>query len=130
MFYEGLTCSLELKADLLLSSKTYKLVFFKPGDSFQPEKMVRDGDIGHGLIPRKAGGRTKPVENYDANGMANIKLCLFPALYAGPAGKPEERRGFGRRVDQCVVQHRNFIGQDDEVGAQELVLVAKAVVLT
>lgn len=131
LFLDTLLCSLELKSKLLLSGKTFKLVYFYPGDTFDPENMMQDGDTSEHLMQMK-GGRKKGLSIKGGTGPSKeVKLCIFPALYMEPNGP----RGFGlglgtvANLDRWLVGYDNIHAGSSAGDLQELVLVVKAVVL-
>ena len=53
VFTEAFVRALRLKQGLLLSRSKYKLVFFRPGDVFDPDTMMREGDGYSALVPAR-----------------------------------------------------------------------------
>ncbi|KAK4120041.1 hypothetical protein N657DRAFT_636917 [Parathielavia appendiculata] len=86
LFTETFIRALKLKQELALSGSKYRLVFFQPGELFNPDIMFRDGDgdsafVPMGVLARKQATKGWPRRLSVEKG-ARIKLCLFPALYA------------------------------------------------
>jgi hypothetical protein len=128
-FIQAFVCALQLKSKLLLSRHKYKLVHFRPGDPFRPDRMVRDNDPGDQVNPRKRGKRTVRYGNSEAVAEATIKLCLFPALYLIPGETEDLEQSIESDIRQCLVDHRKFITDNMGGSGEGIVLVVKAVVL-
>ncbi|KXX74365.1 hypothetical protein MMYC01_209542 [Madurella mycetomatis] len=131
VFSETFVRALKLKQDLMLSRNKYKLVFFRPGDVFDSDTMIRDGDGYSAFTPARALGKKSKdwPRQRQAEGNSNIKLCLFPALYSRPEEGLTGDYGIGVSVRNCLVDCDNFITDDDGSGEGELSLVVKGVVL-
>ncbi len=130
-FFETFIRAITLKQSLVLSRTKYQLVFFRPGDRFDPEIMLRDGEgyiaFNTGPPRQKRDGwpRPRPV----ADGTC-IKLCLFPALYArGENGLETQDRGLGVTVRDCLVECDNFVRDCPDIPGEGFALVFKGIVL-
>ncbi|KAH6842479.1 hypothetical protein B0I37DRAFT_382019 [Chaetomium sp. MPI-CAGE-AT-0009] len=133
LFTEALVRALALKQELALSRTKYRLVFFQPGDLFNAENMIADGDGDSAFIPIRALGKDArkawPRSRHMENG-TRIKLCLFPALYSKRREEVTAEFGIGVDVRNCVVDCDNFITDDQtDVGDGSFSLVVKGVVL-
>ena len=53
VFTEAFVRTLKLKQDLMLLGSKYKLIVFNPGDVFDSDTMIRDGDGHSALCPGK-----------------------------------------------------------------------------
>jgi len=131
VFEQAFARSLALKARLLLSGGKYKLVYCFPGDVFDPQTMMRDGDTKDQFIPRGELGKGGPLAGQpEAGPGAAVRLCLFPALYLESDGRSAQAKGAGARAERCVIDYHNVVAaelkEDASVGS---VLVVKAVVL-
>lgn len=130
LFAEAFVRALTLKQQLVLSRNKYKLVFFSPGDRFDPDTMIGDGDGYSAFVPervkRKMNGwpRQHPVADD-----SRIKLCLFPALYSRAEGELTQEYGVGVTVKNCLVECDNFVRDRTDVQVEGFTLVVKGVVL-
>jgi len=126
IFTEPILRALKLKANLALSPQTsYKLVFPHPGEIFDPDTMIRNGESQ----TRKKTRQTRPEEG---SGEKRVKLCLFPALYEGKKDAvlpPEKEYGVGVNVRNCLVNCDNFVKASEGMGTEGFGVVVKAVVL-
>lgn len=128
-FEQGVKLALQLKAKLLLSHGKYKLVFYKPGDKFWPDTMMKDGDLPDQILPRNPSGQKSFKKGQTSQKPIPIRLCLLPALYYDSSAGQAKDHSAGIDIMQCVVNYRNFVCDKEEEDAKGLVLVAKAVVL-
>ncbi|KAK3292017.1 uncharacterized protein B0H64DRAFT_408729 [Chaetomium fimeti] len=133
LFTEAFTRALTLKRELALLKTKYKLVFFRPGDLFNTDTMIRDGDGDSAFVPKRALGKEVrkdwPRPRYMEKN-SRIKLCLFPALYSRRKEELTAEFGIGVDVQNCLVDCDSFIADDQvDVGDGSFSLVAKGVVL-
>ncbi|GAB1316044.1 hypothetical protein MFIFM68171_06254 [Madurella fahalii] len=131
VFTEAFVRALKLKQGLVLSRSKSKLVFFGPGDVFDPDTMIRDGDGYSAFVPPRALGKKFKgwPRQRQAEENSSIKLCLFPALYSRPEGELTKDYGIGVSVRNCLVDCDNFVTDDADVGKGGFSLVVKGVVL-
>ncbi|KAK4240613.1 hypothetical protein C8A03DRAFT_31320 [Achaetomium macrosporum] len=137
VFNEAFARALTLKQDLVvLSRSTYKLVFFRPGDVFDPHTMMRDGEGYRAFAPARARAREKKVaedlrDQRRAEGEGSrVKICLFPALYSRPERElTGDDYGVGACVTNCLVDCDNFVADEPDTGEGMFSLVVKGVVL-
>lgn len=123
-FQESFIYALSLKARLILGDKHYHLVYFRPGNPFDPETMNRDGWTYDGYT-KKAGLSTSQGPG---NGLT-VKLCLFPALYSYPIMEKTDHciPDFG--FERCTVSYDIFKPGEPLYESGRPRLVVKAVVL-
>ncbi|KAK4170973.1 hypothetical protein QBC36DRAFT_250419 [Triangularia setosa] len=142
-FIEPIFRALKLKANLLLTRSKYTLVYPRPGDRFNPATMVRNGesqhaprfaprkgrDVGHGQVDVQRSGHGVKV----GGGVEEVKLCLFPGLYAKREEEILERQyGVGVNVRNCLIECSNFVNnleREDDDETQGFLSVVRAVVL-
>ncbi len=130
-FSETFIRAMTLKQSLVLSRTKYQLVFFRPGDRFDAEIMLRDGEgysafnTGSPRQKRHGWPRPRPVADRTC-----IKLCLFPALYArGEHGLETQDWGLGVTVRDCLVECDNFVRDCPDIPGEGFALVFKGIVL-
>ncbi len=119
--------ALKFKRSSVLSGKKYKLVFFAPGDRFNPDTMTRKGDGWSAFVPERVRRMKKPKgwpKDLVIATESTIKLCIFPGLYSKP-DRELRQDGVGVAVNSCLIDCDNFV-RDESDG---FTLVAKAVVL-
>lgn len=131
VFAEAFARALKLKQGLVLSRNKYKLVFFRPGDVFDPDTMMRDGDGYSAFTPARALGKKWKgwPRQRQAGDSSSIKLCLFPALYSSPEEGLTGDYGIGVSVKNCLVDCGNFVTDGADSGEDVFSLVVKGVVL-
>jgi hypothetical protein len=131
VFTEAFVRALKLKQELLLSRSQYKLVFFGPGEMFDPDRMMRDGEGYRAFAPGRDWPRQRTQAKEDGGGLERrVKLCLFPALYARGEKELPGEYGVGVSVRNCLVDCDNFItGDANDVVDGMFSLVVKGVVL-
>lgn len=134
LFTEAFVRALTLKQELVLLKTKYRLVFFQPGDLFNADTMIRDGDGDSAFVPTRALGKEARKDwprprHMEKN--SRIKLCLFPALYSKRKEEPTTAEfGIGVDVRNCLVDCDNFITDSQtDVGDGSFSLVVKGVVL-
>jgi len=127
IFTEPILRALKLKANLVLSPQTrYKLVFPHPGEIFDTDTMIRNGES---QTRGSAASKTRPTRP-EGSGEKRVKLCLFPGLYEGKdVVLPEREYGVGVNVKNCLVSCDNFVKASEEMETEGFVVVVKAVVL-
>ena len=125
-FIPGLVRALELKAKLILSRKSYKVVFFVSGDKFDPGAMVRDTDTRSNSIPRRKRNRMGLYKPQETDPKATVRLCLFPALYSKEAEDHDKGEGIGVGISDCLVNCANVSvsGADAMDGSYKVVVKA------
>ncbi|KAL2022213.1 hypothetical protein VTK56DRAFT_5823 [Thermocarpiscus australiensis] len=133
LFTEAFVRALTLKQELVLSKAKYRLVFFQPGNLFNADIMIRDGDGDSAFVPMSALGK-EARKNWPkprhVEKESRIKLCLFPALYSRRKEEVTAAFGIGVDVRNCLVDCDNFItGDQVDVGDGSFSLVVKGVVL-
>jgi hypothetical protein len=130
LFSEAFVRALTLKQQLVLSRNKYKLVFFRPGDRFDRDAMIGDGDGYSAFVPERVKRKMNgwPRQRRVAND-SRIKLCLFPALYARAEGELTQDYGVGVTVKNCLVECDNFVRDRTDVRVEGFTLVVKGVVL-
>ncbi|KAK8073494.1 hypothetical protein PG994_004393 [Apiospora phragmitis] len=79
--------ALRLKADMVLSNKTFTARFIRPGGPVDPDIMEVDNNFGHQGNAR------------------NVKQCLFPIVYSKPI---PEIDAVHTELSQCLVDYTNF----------------------
>lgn len=131
LFSEAIVRSLTLKQNLTLSRTKYQLVFFRPGQQFDPQSMIRDGEGYSAFDPAQMRGKRnswpglKPL----ADG-ARISLCVFPALYSKDEEDLETLRDrLGVTVTSCLVKSDNFVRDATDIPGEGFELVVKGVVM-
>lgn len=133
LFTEAVTRALTLKRELVLLKTKYRLVFFRPGDLFNADVMIRDGDGDSAFVPKRALGKDLRMDwprPRSVGKNSRIKLCLFPALYSRRKAELTAEFGVGVDVRDCLVDYDNFIADDQiDLGDGSFSLVAKGVVL-
>ncbi|KAL2131320.1 hypothetical protein VTI74DRAFT_5259 [Chaetomium olivicolor] len=131
VFADAFVRALKLKQSLVLSRSKYKLVFFSPGDMFDSDTMIRDGEGYRAFAPARALGKNlrdwRRQRQVEEN--LRIKLCLFPALYSRPEGDLTRDYGVGVSVRNCLVDCDNFVTDGTDIRKGALSLVVKGVVL-
>ena len=122
LFTQAILRALDLKAKLLLSRRKYRLVFFKPGESFRADTMIWSGDAQEQftLIRKSKGLGSK---GNMASGVS-IRLCSFPALYSVLEEGGDPLSG----VEGSTADYRNFVTPGTSVSHGDS-LVVRAVVL-
>lgn len=129
VFIQAFVHALQLKAKLLLSPHKYKLVYFRPGDRFRPDRMVRDADTGDLPNPRTRGKIPFRHSKSETAREVPIKLSLFPALYLVPGETNNFEQSFENDFRRCLIDHQKFITDAVGEAGEGAVLVVKAVVL-
>ncbi|KAL2193642.1 hypothetical protein P885DRAFT_63838 [Corynascus similis CBS 632.67] len=131
---EAIVRALELKQELVLSRSKYKLVFFNPGDVFDPQTMIKDGGEESAFIPirtliKKARKDCLGQRHKDEN--TRIKLCLLPTLYSKPKKNLTADFGVDVNVGNCLLDCANFITNGDQMGMEDgsFSLIVKGLVL-
>lgn len=130
IFVPAFELALKLKSKLLLSKTRYKLVFYKPGDLFDPESMTRDGDgVTEEVMSKYSRGIPGLLKRGTAENQSEIRLCIFPALYSGlEDGGENNLDAETDSIDRCIVNSSQLMEDGSSVGLQEFDLVVKAVV--
>ncbi|RYP15475.1 hypothetical protein DL765_005682 [Monosporascus sp. GIB2] len=117
--------AMRLKTQLLLDEKHYRLEFCPPGTPFSQQTMKRHGYSGsaanHTGCPLASAGASQET------GGGRVKICLFPAVWTYYRPPPPMQLDVNARIENHVVNYRNFIQKEDEVSGYPQV-VAKAVV--
>ena len=128
-FVEGILCALKLKARLLLCRRQCILVFPKPGDRFDINKMARNGVYDDQMVPRKRKSRGSLIEGSAQDTVEPLKLCLFPALYSRVVNHQDVDHVVEADIGRCLVDYKNFLGDQQESGTSGFQLAIKALVL-
>jgi hypothetical protein len=126
-FIQPFLWALQLKAQLLLSTNKYRLVFFHPGTKFHPGTMIRDFDADEHFIPKMKVRKSHQKPGQGVEPETAVKLCLFPALYSIPVQRQDQEQSVGVRIEHCVVDYDNFIRDDNE--GLDGILMSRAIVL-
>ncbi|KEZ39239.1 hypothetical protein SAPIO_CDS9910 [Scedosporium apiospermum] len=131
IFVPAFELALKLKSKLLLSKTRYKLVFYKPGDLFDPESMTRDGDgVTEEVMSKYSRGSLGLLKRGTAENQSEIRLCIFPALYSGlEHGGENNLDAETDSIDRCIVNSSQLMEDGSSVGLQEFDLVVKAVAM-
>lgn len=126
-FTEHILRALKLKANLVLSLQTkYRLVFPHPGEIFDANTMIRNGES---QMPKSTASKTRPI-GPEGSGEKRVKLCLFPGLYERKQEVlPESEYGLGVNERNCLVDSDNFVKASEGVEMEGFGVVVKAVVL-
>ena len=129
-FFGAFFRALQLKQNLALSRSKYKLVFFVPGDRFDPDTMTRDGDGESAFVPERVKRRHHGWPRLPAVAAdSTVKLCLFPALYSKPERELTYDSGSGVALKDCLVKSGNFVRGNADMGLDGFDLLVRAVVL-
>jgi hypothetical protein len=129
LFIEAFTHALQLKSQLILAQHKYKLVYFRPGDLFNSDRMRRNTDTVGPVRTKKHGKRPVTARASTASVDTPIKFCLFPALYPVLDERDVLDDSFEGDFRHCLVNHRKFITDDLAVSEQGSAPIVKAVVL-
>ncbi|RYP70523.1 hypothetical protein DL769_004937 [Monosporascus sp. CRB-8-3] len=117
--------AMRLKTQLLLDEKHYRLEFCPPGTPFSQQTMKRHGYSGSAA--NHVGARLASGGASQEAGGGRVKICLFPAVWTYYRPPSPVKLDVNARVENHVVNYRNFIQQEDEVSGYPQI-VAKAVV--
>lgn len=119
--------ALQLKTQLLLDDKQYRLEFYPPGTPFNQKTMKRHGYSGRAendmVNPLAASSTGREIDG------GQVKICLFPAVwtYYEPPSPPSGHLDISTSVRRHAVNYDTFIKDHDEAKGYHQ-LLAKAIV--
>ncbi|RYP04018.1 hypothetical protein DL764_004712 [Monosporascus ibericus] len=116
---------MRLKTQLLLDEKHYRLELCTPGTPFSQQTMKRHGYSGS-AANRIGGPLASAGASQEADG-GRVKICLFPTVWTYYRPPPPIQHDVTARVENHVVNYRNFIQKKGEESGYPQI-VAKAVV--
>ncbi|KAH7310910.1 hypothetical protein B0I35DRAFT_439872 [Stachybotrys elegans] len=99
----ALSLAMELKSQLMCSTRRYKFIFIKPGERFNPSYMHQDdGNFSVSL----SGKHHSSADRFGES--AEVNFCLFPALYSAPRDDSSDspERHFAGNYDECTTEAR------------------------